>query len=112
MVQILSEYYKQWAEPKLRLTEFGIHQRLESCELFYLLLLPCTQPNYFVSCLKRYNYDVLVNLANKSLVWRRDYDGHVPDTAVLAGVKVATARVPPNAQQGPPSFEGHDPYHG
>ena len=38
---------------------------------------------------KRYNYDILVNTSETGLVWRKDYDGHVPNTAVNMGVKVS-----------------------
>jgi hypothetical protein len=34
---------------------------------------------------KRFTYEVLVNASSRGLVWRRDYSGHVPDTAIEMG---------------------------
>ena len=34
---------------------------------------------------KRFTYEVLVNSSSRGLVWRRDYNGHVPDTAIQMG---------------------------
>ena len=34
---------------------------------------------------KRFTYEVLVNTSPRGLVWRRDYNGHVPDSAIQMG---------------------------
>ena len=34
---------------------------------------------------KRFTYEVLVNASSRGLVWRKDYNGHVPDTAIQMG---------------------------
>ena len=34
---------------------------------------------------KRFTYEVLVNASSRGLVWRRVYNGHVPDTAIEMG---------------------------
>ena len=44
---------------------------------------------------KRFTYEVLVNLTSRGLVWRRDYNGHVPDTAIQMGATMIQVRIRP-----------------